>query len=124
MFLWVDLAYQELAKVKKATILRQCAETMPAGLTALYHGIFSRTETAVSGTKQIHQLEELFCYLAYFKEPPNVLLLNQLIQFAADDPAFDVESTIEGSCASLISPNVTGQLLFDKLTQLGLSNES
>ncbi len=114
MFLWVDLVCQELAKIKNVKVLKQHLESMPVGLSALYEKIFSRMGATGSDLNPPTQLRELFCCLSQFKEPPSVYLLNQIIQYATEDPEFDVESVIAEACASLLSCEETGQLLFRK----------
>jgi hypothetical protein len=112
MFLWVDLVCQELAKIKNVKVLKQHLDNMPVGLFALYERIFSRMAAIGSDLNPPTQLRELFCCLSQFKEPPSVYLLNQVIQYATEDPEFDVESAIAEACASLLSYEETGQLLF------------
>ncbi|KAH7074344.1 hypothetical protein BKA63DRAFT_312072 [Paraphoma chrysanthemicola] len=112
MFLWVDLVCQELAKIKNVKVLKQHLDSMPVGLSALYEKIFSRIAATGSDSNLSRQLRELFCCLSQFKQPPSVYLLNQIIQYATEDPDFDVESVIEKACASLLICEETGQLLF------------
>ncbi|KAF2794591.1 hypothetical protein K505DRAFT_324678 [Melanomma pulvis-pyrius CBS 109.77] len=111
MFLWVDLVCQELAKIKNIKVLKQHLDSMPAGLSALYERIFARMEAAGLDLKSQAQLRELFCCLSQFKEPPSVYILNEFIQYATEDPEFDVESAIADSCASLLSCEEMGRLL-------------
>ncbi|KAH7087293.1 hypothetical protein FB567DRAFT_591977 [Paraphoma chrysanthemicola] len=112
MFLWVDLVCQELAKIKNIKVLKQHLDSMPVGLSALYENIFSRIAATGSDSNRSTQLRELFCCLSQFKEPPSVFLLNQIIQYATDNPEFDVETVIVEACASLLTCEETGQLLF------------
>lgn len=112
MFLWVDLVCQELAKIKNVKVLKQHLDSMPAGLSALYETIFSRMAAMGSDSKRPAQLKELFCCLSQSAEPPSVFILNHVIQYATDDPEFDVELAITESCASLVSCEETGRLLF------------
>jgi hypothetical protein len=121
MFLWVDLVCQELAKIKNVRVLKQHLDSMPVGLSALYEKIFSRLAATGSDLNPPMQLRELFCCLTQFKEPPSVYLLNQVIQYATEDPEFDVESVIAEACASLLSCEETGQLLFR--TKINLVND-
>lgn len=121
MFLWVDLVCQELAKIKKVKVLKQHLDSMPTGLSALYESIFTRMVIMGPDSKHAAQLKELFCCLSQSAEPPSVLILNQVIQYATEDPEFDVESVIEESCASLVSCEETGGLLFR--TKINSENE-
>jgi hypothetical protein len=121
MFLWVDLVYQELAKIKSVAALKRHLDEMPAGLGALYEKIFDRILATGSGSKQPAQLRELFCSLVHYKEPPSVLILNQLIQYASEDALFDIKIAIVDSCASLVNYEETGQVLFQTKIKSELS---
>jgi hypothetical protein len=111
MFLWVDLVYQELAKLKTAKQIEDHLSVLPAGLDRLYEIIFNRMEKNGSW---VDEIKVLFCYLAHFNKP-SVFLLNQILQFVKKGTSFDVETMITNTCISLISYEETGHSLFEKM---------
>jgi hypothetical protein len=117
MFLWVDLMYQELEEIKQPKKLKLALENMSTGLTELYERIFTRIETTKGSGKTLAQLREIFCLVAYAKEPLSIFLLNQIIQFVTTDDIFDAERTIRSTCVSLFRLVQTGQVLFDTLVK-------
>jgi hypothetical protein len=116
MFLWVDLMFSELKDIKDPKVLRLRLETMPTGLPTLYKTILTRVENENGEGKTVAQLKEIFCWVAYSKEPLSVLDLNQIIRFATDVESFDTEKTVN-ICASLFQVAKTRNVLFKTLVE-------
>lgn len=115
MFLWVDLMYQELEDIKQPKKLKLALENMSTGLMELYGRILTRIETTKGSEKTLTQMREIFCWVAYSKEPLSIFYLNHIIQFVVDDDMFDAERIIRTNCTSLFRLVETGQALFDTL---------
>jgi hypothetical protein len=118
MFLWVDLMYQELEEIKQPKKLKLALENTSTGLRELYERILTRVETTKGSEKTLAQLREIFCLVAYSKEPLSIFYLNQIIQFVVVDNMFDAERNIKSTCASLLRFVQAGQALFDTLLKL------
>lgn len=115
MFLWVDLIYkEELKDILSPMKLKEALGKLPeSGLTNLYDRIFSRIERDSGPAKHL-VLQELFSWVAYFKEPLSLFFLNDILHFSCGSQYSDAEVILEETCASLFILVNTGELLFDE----------
>jgi hypothetical protein len=119
MFLWVDLIYkEELQDILSPIKLKEALGKLPeGGLTNLYDRIFLRVERDNGPAKHL-ALQELFSWVAYFKEPLSLFYLNEILHILIGNQYSDAEVILEETCASLFILVKTGEVLLEESNRL------
>lgn len=105
MFLWVDLVYQELKRIKSPKARRQALENIPSGLRGLYDTIFTRIKDDLQSEKAIQQISYLLSFIVYTTDVQSVYRLNLFISYASNDDTFEADEFISSVCSSLLELN-------------------
>lgn len=112
-FLWVDLMYKELSRIKNAKQLSAAIENLPTGgLHNVYDRIFHRIEQETTSDERL-VIREVFCWFSCSDSPLYLSLLNDLVKACGHNQIYDVETLLDETCSSLFVQTDLRSRFFD-----------